>query len=72
MLDLDKIGGVPIVLNKLLTKGILHGDVLTVTGKTMRNNLESMTFPVAVDQDIVKSIEDPIHNEGVSESCMVR
>jgi len=65
MLDLDKIGGVPIVLNKLLTKGILHGDVLTVTGKTMRNNLESMTFPVAVDQDIVKSIEDPIHNEGV-------
>src|SRR6476620_3319752 len=65
MLDLDKIGGVPIVLNKLLTKGMLHGDVLTVTGKTMRNNLESMTFPVAVDQDIVKSIEDPIHNEGV-------
>lgn len=65
MLDLDKIGGVPVVLNRLLKKGLLHGDVMTVTGMTMRKNLESMTFTESVRQDIVRSIEDPIHNEGV-------
>jgi dihydroxy-acid dehydratase len=65
MLDLDKIGGVPVVLNRLLKKGLLHGDVMTVTGMTMRENLESMTFTESVRQSIVRSIEDPIHNEGV-------
>lgn len=65
MLDLDKIGGVPVVLNRLLQKGLLHGDIMTVTGMTMRKNLESMTFTESVRQNIVRSIEDPIHNEGV-------
>lgn len=65
MLDLDKIGGVPVILNRLLQKGLLHGDVMTVTGMTMRKNLESMTFTESVRQNIVRSIEDPIHNEGV-------
>lgn len=65
MLDLDKIGGVPVILNKLFKKGLLHGDVLTVTGMTMKDNLESMTFDIPVDQDVVKSIEEPIHKEGV-------
>lgn len=65
MLDLDKIGGVPVILNRLLKKGLLHGDVLTVTGMTMKDNLGSMTFDVPADQDVVKSIEDPIHKEGV-------
>jgi dihydroxy-acid dehydratase len=65
MLDLDKIGGVPVILNKLLKKGLLHGDVLTVTGMTMKDNLESMTFDIPADQDVVKSIEIPIHKEGV-------
>ena len=65
MLDLDKIGGVPVILNRLLKKGLLHGDVMTVTGMTMRKNLESMTFTESVRQNIVRSIEDPIHNEGV-------
>jgi dihydroxy-acid dehydratase len=65
MLDLDKIGGVPVILNKLFKKGLLHGDVLTVTGLTMKDNLESMTFDTPADQDVVKSVEDPIHKEGV-------
>jgi dihydroxy-acid dehydratase len=65
MLDLDKIGGVPVILNKLFKKGLLHGDVLTVTGMTMKDNLESMTFDIPADQDVVKSIEIPIHKEGV-------
>src|ERR687887_419468 len=65
MLDLDMIGGVPVILNKLFKKGLLHGDVLTVTGLTMKDNLESMTFDTPADQDVVKSVEDPIHKEGV-------
>jgi dihydroxy-acid dehydratase len=44
MLDLDKVGGVPVIMNSLLKKGLLHGDVMTVTGKTMKENLESATF----------------------------
>jgi dihydroxy-acid dehydratase len=65
MLDLDKIGGVPVILDKLFKKGVLHGDVLTVTGMSMKDNLESMTFDIPADQDVVTSIEDPIHKEGV-------
>src|ERR687884_1478 len=59
MLDLDKIGGVPLILNKLLKKGLLHGDVMTVSGMTMKNNLESMTFTTLIDNDVIKPIEDP-------------
>ena len=65
MLDLDKIGGVPLILNKLLKKGLLHGDVMTVSGMTMKNNLESMTFTTLIDNDVIKPIEHPIHTEGV-------
>jgi dihydroxy-acid dehydratase len=65
MADLDKIGGIPIVLKKLLEKDLLHGDVMTVTGNTMRNNIESWPFTKSECQDIVKPIENPIHTEGV-------
>ena len=65
MADLDKIGGIPIVLKKLLEKDLLHGDVMTVTGNTMRNNIESWHFTKSESQDIVKPIENPIHTEGV-------
>jgi dihydroxy-acid dehydratase len=41
MLDLDKIGGVPVILNRLLRKGLIHGDIMTVTGSTMKKNLAS-------------------------------
>jgi dihydroxy-acid dehydratase len=68
MLDLDKVGGVPIVLNKLLKKGLLHGNVMTVTGNTMENNLKPLSFDNNKSENlnsVVKSIENPIHNEGV-------
>ncbi|MFL6403591.1 MAG: dihydroxy-acid dehydratase [Nitrososphaeraceae archaeon] len=65
MLDLDKVGGVPVILRKLLNKGLLHGDVMTVTGSTMENNIKSLSFPELRDQNIVRPIEDPIHAEGV-------
>jgi dihydroxy-acid dehydratase len=69
MVDLDKIGGVPVILNSLLKKGLIHADVMTVTGSTMKENLESSNFsikivPAASDQKIVRSIENPIHKEG--------
>src|SRR5439155_3968586 len=69
MVDLDKIGGVPIILYSLLKKGLIHADVMTVTGSTMKDNLESSNFsinivPAASDQKIVRSIENPIHKEG--------
>src|SRR5918911_1989718 len=65
MLDLDKVGGVPLVLLKLLNKGILHGNVMTVTGKTMENNIRSLSFSETEDHNIVRQIENPIHVEGV-------
>src|SRR5919205_27776 len=65
MLDLDKVGGVPVVLSKLLNKGILHGNVMTVTGRTMENNIRSFSFSETEDHNIVRQIENPIHAEGI-------
>jgi dihydroxy-acid dehydratase len=65
MLDLDKVGGVPVILHKLLSRGILHGNVMTVTGNTMEYNIRSLHLSELGDQNIVRSIEDPIHAEGV-------
>ena len=65
MADLDKIGGVQLILQKLLSIGVLNGDTLTVTGKTMTENLSSMQFTRDVDAGrIVKNIEDPLSKEG--------
>src|SRR5919199_3858516 len=65
MLDLDKVGGVPVVLRRLLSKGLLHGNVMTVTGRTMENNIRSLSFSEPEDHNIVRQIENPIHAEGV-------
>ncbi len=62
MVDLDRIGGVPVVLRALLDAGLLHGDALTVTGKTMAENLESVVFPT--DQDVVLPIDAPLAPKG--------
>ncbi len=62
MVDIDRIGGIPVVLKALLDAGYLHGDVMTVTGKSMAENLEGIEFPT--DQDVVQSIETPIAPEG--------
>ncbi len=65
MNSLDKIGGIPFVLKKLLDRNLLHGNCITVTGKTLRENLESMNFPES-EQKIIKSIENPIHSVGTA------
>lgn len=64
MLDLDKVGGVPVILNSLLKKGLLHGDIMTVTGRTMKQNLESATFNYSPDAKVVKHLDNPIKSEG--------
>jgi dihydroxy-acid dehydratase len=63
MTDIDRIGGVPVVLKHLLDAGLLHGDVMTCTGKTMAENLAEIN-PPAPDGDVVHPLSDPIHAEG--------
>jgi dihydroxy-acid dehydratase len=62
MADLDRIGGVPVVLRELLDAGLLHGDCLTVTGKTMAGNLDGVSLPSG--QDVVRPVREPLHAEG--------
>ena len=63
MSDMHRIGGVPVVLKHLLDAGLLHGDVMTCTGKTMAENLADVN-PPAPDGDVVHPLSDPIHEEG--------
>ncbi|HEV8025316.1 MAG TPA: dihydroxy-acid dehydratase [Candidatus Nanopelagicales bacterium] len=63
MYDLDHVGGVPVVLKALLDEGLLHGDCLTVTGKTMAENLAALDLP-GVDGTVVRPIDDPIGPTG--------
>ncbi|MGZ6979082.1 MAG: dihydroxy-acid dehydratase [Acidimicrobiia bacterium] len=63
MVDIDRIGGVPVVMRELLDAGLLHGDVLTVTGKTMAENLEALD-PPKPDGEIVHPLSAPIHVMG--------
>ena len=64
MLDLDNVGGVPVVLRSLLRKGLLHGEAMTVTGKTMRANLDAITVDYNQDEKVVKHLDNPISDQG--------
>jgi dihydroxy-acid dehydratase len=57
MSDLDKVGGVPVVMKQLLNAGLLHGDAITVNGKTIAENLSEITSDT--DGEIVRSIDKP-------------
>lgn len=63
MNDLHKIGGVPVVLKALLDAGLLHGDALTVTGKTLAENVAEIN-PPDPDGKIIYAINNPIHKTG--------
>ena len=63
MSDLDGVGGVPVVMKELLDAGLLHGDALTVTGKTQAENLAELA-PPAPDGDVVRAAGEPIHPTG--------
>src|SRR5688572_18570302 len=63
MNDVDKIGGIPVVMKALLDAGLMHGDCLTVTGRTMRENLEALA-PAGLDGEVLRSLDRPIHKTG--------
>ncbi len=63
MNDLDRIGGVPVVLKELLDADLLHGDALTVTGRTIGEEVEALN-PPAPDGDVVHRLDNPIHADG--------
>ena len=61
-LDVHNIGGIPVILKALLDGGLLHGDCMTVTGRTMAENLVDVVFPVA--QDVVFPVSRPVSPTG--------
>lgn len=63
MTDLDRVGGVPVVMKHLLDAGLLHGDCMTVTGKTIAENLAEID-PPGPDGVVVHPLDAPIHAEG--------
>ena len=63
MNDIDRIGGVPVVMKALLDAGLLHGDALTVTGKTLAENLADIN-PPDPDGKIIRALNNPIHTTG--------
>lgn len=63
MNDLDRIGGVPVVLRELLEAGLLHGDCLTVSGRTLAEDIAALD-PPAPDGAVVHPVSDPLHAEG--------
>jgi dihydroxy-acid dehydratase len=61
-LDVHRIGGIPVILKALLAGGLLHGDCMTVTGRTLAENLRDVRFPT--DQDVVYPVSQPISQTG--------
>ncbi len=61
--DLDRVGGIPALMKYLLNEGLLQGDCLTVTGKTLAQNLKD-ALPLAADQKIISSLNQPVHKSG--------
>jgi dihydroxy-acid dehydratase len=62
MNDVDKVGGIPIIMKTLLDAGLMDGDCLTVTGRTMAENLAHIDVPV--DGDVIRTLDRPIHRTG--------
>ena len=60
--DVHKVGGIPVILKSLLDGGLLHGDCITVTGKTLAENLKDVVFPT--DQDVIYTVQSPISPTG--------
>ena len=63
MNDVDRHGGIPVIMKAMLDEGLLHGDALTVTGKTLAENLEDLN-PDPVDGTVIHTFDNPIHKTG--------
>jgi dihydroxy-acid dehydratase len=79
-IDLHRAGGIPAVMKVLLDAGLLHGDCLTITGKTLAENLASVP-PLRADQQVIRSVSDPMYAQGhlailkgnlASEGCVAK
>ncbi len=62
MNDVDKVGGIPVIMKALLDAGLMHGDCLTVTGRTMAENLAHIELKL--DGDVIRPLDKPIHKTG--------
>jgi len=62
MNDVDKVGGIPVIMKALLDAGLMNGDCLTVTGKTLAENLAHIEQ--RIDGDVIRSLDKPIHQTG--------
>jgi dihydroxy-acid dehydratase len=62
--DIDKVGGLPVVMKKLLDEGLINGEALTVTGKTVKENLEEFKPPVREIGEVVREPSSPISRQG--------
>jgi len=62
-IDLHRAGGIPAVMKQLLDAGLLHGDCITITGKTVAENLADIA-PLRADQDVIRPVSDPIYAAG--------
>jgi dihydroxy-acid dehydratase len=62
-IDLHRAGGIPAVMKELLAHGLIHGDCLTITGKTVAENLASVP-PLSPDQKVIRPVTQPIYTEG--------
>jgi dihydroxy-acid dehydratase len=63
MSDVDRVGGIPVVMRALLEAGLLHGDCMTVTGRTVAENLDEVS-PAAIDGDVIRRMSEPMHATG--------
>ncbi|KFM15102.1 Dihydroxy-acid dehydratase protein [Marine Group I thaumarchaeote SCGC AAA799-O18] len=66
MNSLDKIGGIPLIMKKLLDNSLIHGNSLTVTGKTIEENIRQYKISSTAKQQIVRDIENPLHGVGTA------
>ena len=66
MNSLDKIGGIPFIMKKLLGKDLINPNVITVTGNTIKENIEKFSIPDFPEQQIVRPTDSPIHNVGTA------
>ncbi|WP_298868549.1 dihydroxy-acid dehydratase [uncultured Microbacterium sp.] len=63
MNDVDRHGGIPVIMKAMLDEGYLHGDALTVTGKTLAENLKELD-PAPIDGEVIRTFDNPIHGTG--------
>ena len=66
MRDLEAVGGVPVVIRRLVEGGYMHGDAITITGRTIAEELKELDLPAdeAIEADFLYTVDDPLHEEG--------